>query len=196
MTLPLSEKPWSVNMASRKPDAASVLVDALPPLGKTHMHRVQMRLLEVPELYLAEMRRETRGARGILAFRPWRRRERRCGIEGVGEFNESIGEDGRSTGWYRFSDDLVAVAQLCLERDGAGCREIAGEKAFDVERRIAARGHLWAGRRCCQYRPGERCEERLHDRFRRMSSSRFRSRRAECLCVRSSPTCTVKTFSF
>lgn len=78
--------------------AASVLVDDLAALGETHVDRVEMRLLEVPELYVAEMRERDREARGIL-----KRFDRGVGggvvvgIEGVGEFNESIGEDGRST---------------------------------------------------------------------------------------------------
>ncbi len=119
--------------------AARVLIDDFAGLGETHVDRVEVRLLEIPELYVGEMRERDGEARGIL--------ERFDGGVGGGV---GVGIEGRRgvgrVDWRRwalnsvgcFGDDVVAVAQFRFERDGAGCCEIAGEEAIDVERWIAA----------------------------------------------------------
>ena len=115
-TLPLSEKPCGVKVASRKPIAALVLVEDGGALEQLDVDGVELRGLEVPELDLAGEAGEGDGGggrvgRGVVG-------ERAHGLVGV--FGVVL-RDGRCGGVACAVGDYGrAIAQLDVEREGTG----------------------------------------------------------------------------
>ena len=140
ITLPLSEKPLVSERGFRGSlHAARVLVDNVAGVGQAHVHGVEVRLLEIPELYIGEMRERDGEARGILErFDGGVGGAVSVGIEGGGGVRRVDWRGRALNSVRRFGDDLVPVTQLGFERDGARCGEIASEEAIDVQRGIAA----------------------------------------------------------